>query len=465
METLHMRRMMLPIAATLVFAVSLCADPPVLLKPGERYFRIDGKQTFLLGRNPTGWKVEQFAPLFQWAADSGETLMRIHLTNGMPPDAPAGEVDEDWAKRWETVFDMAAERGLYVLPVMGVWGKWNDGSRQKRWHSWHKNRYNAALGGPAKRPIELYGDTECRRLWLQWLQTLVKRWQGRSCIVGWEVFSELDLVTGSSESAAVEFVSKASAVVRAADPRSRPVTASLAGIREWPELFASPALDIIQVHPYANHPKFNGNLDEMILRTVRARVARYKKPVLIGECGLDSRPPAGTPTASPHAHVGVRNAIWASAVSGAMAGRMLWWEDGCDRYGKLDLRTRYKDVGAPVARFVAGTDFSGFRLTDTITTDRLLGGAIGNRQEILAWLRDARCVAPDWPVRGVEGQLVALIVPGARPGWSVTFHDTATGDPIGTAPARVEGETVLVTLPAFSGSIAFKACSGMPGRE
>ncbi|MEW6360161.1 MAG: hypothetical protein AB1696_27755 [Planctomycetota bacterium] len=426
------------------------------LRCGEFYFRIGGRPSFILGRNPTGWKVEQFGPLFEWAAGSGETLMRIHLTNGMPANAPPGEVDEDWAQRWERVFDMAAASGLRVLPVFGVWADWNDGGRGEPWHSWHKNRYNASLGGPAKSPADLFRDTECRRLWLQWLRKMVGRWQGRAHILGWEVFSELDLVTGSTEDAAVGFVAEAAKVVRAADAQGRPVTASLSGIGEWPRLFASNALNFLQVHPYANHPRFKGDLAGMIVETVRARRKRYGKPVLIGECGLDSGSPPGTLTVSSRAHIGIGHAIWASVVSGAMAGRMLWWEDGYDLYSKLDLRTKYKNASAPVATFVKGVDFTGFEPVDVKTSPEINGAAIGNNRVVLGWFRDVECAPPNWPERPVAGQRVVLPALGRSGNGNISFHDTTTGQIIAKQAVRADEGKIAIILPMFQDSIAFK---------
>jgi len=239
--------------------------------PGEPYFRVGGRQAFVFGRNPTGWRVEQFGPLLQWAGESGERIVRIHLTSGMAPKGPAGAVDEAWAAKWERVFDQAAERGVYVLPVFSAWARWNDGSGGHRWHFWNRNPYNAARGGPARGPSDLLADTPTRRLWLAWMGALVRRWRGRPNLVGWEVFSELDLVTGATEEAGVRFMQRAAAVVRAADPSGRPVTASLSGIREWPGLFADPSIDLVQVHPYADHPQYRGQLDRMIIESVRAR--------------------------------------------------------------------------------------------------------------------------------------------------------------------------------------------------
>ena len=428
----------------------------VSLESGDFYFRLDGRQTFLLGRNPTGWQEAQFEPLLQWAGESGERFVRIQVTSGFKHSAPAGEVDEEWAARWDRVLDMAAENGLYVLPVLGVWADWNDGSKGERPHFWDRNDFNAALGGPAGSPAELLQETPCRKLWLQWLAKLVKRWQGRPNILGWEIFSELNLITGASEAAVVEFVERAADTIRAADSRGRPITASLAFMRDWPTLYGSDSLDFLQVHPYASHPRYRGNLDTMIVEWVRRLRGRYGKPVLIGESGLDARGIRDTLVVAPRAHIGIRHAIWASMVSGAMNGRMLWWEDGYDQYSRLDVRTRYKHASAPVARFVEGVDFAGFGPIQATPTGGITGAALGHERLVLGWFRDVQCAPPDWPVRPVEDEAVVLAVPGSEREWRVQFFDTDSSEALATRTVRREGAGVRVPMPPFESSVAFK---------
>lgn len=428
------------------------ADPTqVSFRPGEFHFRLGGRQAFLLGRNPTGWEVQQFAPLLQWAGGAGERMVRLHLTAGMVPSSPAGEVDEQWARSWERVFDMAAENGLCVLPVFAVWADWNDGSQGEHWHYWHRNPYNAAQGGPGRAPAELFEASECQELFLKWLAKLVTRWQARGNIMAWEVFSELDLVTGSSEARAVEFVERTAAVVRNADARHRPITVSLSGLHDWPRLWQSNAVDLVQVHPYS------ADLDQAVISSVRRHLERYGKPVLIGECGLSAAPPdPDSLTMAARASVGIRHAIWASAVSGAMNGRMLWWEDGYDQYHQLDLRTRYRDACTPVARFLEGVEFEGFRPLEATISPGLKGAAIGNERCVLGWFRDASCTPPEWAVRPVRGASVSIETAGKAQGWRVEFHETTLGHPLSAAAVSAREGKVTVALPPFEGSIAIK---------
>jgi len=418
---------------------------------GEHYFRLGGRQTFLLGRNPTGWEVQQFVPLLEWARGAGERMVRVHLTAGMAPSGPPGEVDEQWARRWERVFDIAAENGLYVLPVFAVWADWNDGTQGEHWHHWHRNPYNAAQGGPATRPTDLLEDSACRALFLEWVGRLVGRWQQRANIMAWEVFSELDLLTGASEAQALGFVERVAAVMRGADARGRPITASLSEGHDWPKLWQSDGVDLVQVHPY------DAELDDAVISTVRRRLVQYGKPVLIGECGLSALAPGqGSPTMAARACVGIRHAIWASVVSGAMNGRMLWWEDGYDRYEHVELSTRYKDVCLPVARFLEGVDFQGFGPLEVILSAELRGAAIGNERCALAWFRDASCIPPDWPVLPVRGASVSIEMPGKAQDWRVEFYETTLGQPLSATTVTRRNGKVTVALPTLDGSTALK---------
>lgn len=160
------------------------------------------------------------------------------------------------------------------------------------------------------------------------------------------------------------------------------------------------------VHPYAAHP-FGGNLDELILNSVRERLQTCRKPVLIGECGLDWAPPRGTLDVASRAEVGIRHAIWASVVSGAMSGRMLWWQDGWDQFEKADVCRHYEQAAAPVAAFVKGIDFTDFAPVGC-EAPGLKGAVLGNDHRLIGWFRDARCVPLQWALREVSGQEVTL---------------------------------------------------------
>jgi len=241
-------------------------------------------------------------------------------------------------------------------------------------------------------------------------------------------------------------------VVRAADSAHRPTTISQAGVNAWPKLLGSDAVQIVQVHPYAAHP-YGGNLDELILNSVRERLRTYRKPVLIGECGLDWAPPRGTLDVAPRAEVGIRHAIWASVVSGAMSGRMLWWQDGWDQFEKADVCRHYEQAAATASAFVKGMDFTDFAPV-VCEAPGLVGAMLGNDLRLIGWFRDARCVPPQWTLREVSGR--ELTLSGHTGTWKVEFVDTASGKLISTRTLKAKKNQLKIPLPTFEGAIALR---------
>jgi hypothetical protein len=428
--------------------------PLLELRAGEKFFRADGKPVFLLGRNPIGVNPDFFRDQFKQMSAAGERFVRIHFTY-MPPGEKAGEVHPNMLQFWDAVLDAAEKEKLGVLPVLGVWADWNDGSNKETWHTWDRNPFNAALGGPARNPAELLqDDSVCQRLWLKRQKLLVDRWKGRKCVVGWEIFSEIDLLTGTNEKKAIAFAQKAATQIRAADVARRPVTISQAGTNEWPGLLGSDAVDLVQVHPYGDAAR--GELDTYLLTVVRARLRKYGKPVLIGECGLDSAPPRGTLDVALRAEIGIRHAIWASVVSGAVSGRMLWWQDGYDQFEKADLHPHYQKAAAAAAAFVQGIDYAGFVPIESRASEGIRGATLGDTKRlVLGFYRDARCAPPRWPEEPLAGQSVT--VPVANGTWRIELVGTSTVEVIEKREVIVNDRVLRIAFPELRGSIAFRA--------
>ena len=292
------------------------------------------------------------------------------------------------------------------------------------------------------------------------MKTLIERWHGQKNIIAWEIFSEVNMVPGTTEPQAIDFVNRATSLIHDADPFHRPVTASLADFGEWSRFYRNDAIDFINIHPYP----LSGKLDTTIITEVHSLLAKYRKPVLIGESGLsfetpDSHPP--TLTTADRADIGIKHAIWAAVVSGAMNGRSLWWEDGVAIYFpalNLPFIQKYARADLPASNFVRDVDFSRFQPLTSTSSSGVWGAAVGNEKTVLGWYRDANCEPPNWNLRPVlSKQAVTLTVPGSAANWKIDFYNTKTGtDIVSSTRGTRKDNKVTLTLPDFIDDITFK---------
>lgn len=434
--------------------VTAISFPSLTLKPGDFYFSVDGRTSFIFSRNIAGYQQVHYDTFLDWSKAGGSKFARIQLDSLGMGYTMTGEVDPTWAHQWELIFDKAQADGIYILPVFSGWFDWNAGSG---YSTWAKNPLNQANGGPVKTPGELFQKgSATQTLWMQWMQTLVKRWQDRKNILGWEIFSEVNLASGTTEVTGIDFVNTASALIRAADP-TRPVTASLADTGTWPNFYKNTAIDFINTHPYPP----SAQLDRTILSQVRTDLSTYKRPVLIGESGLNADSPDKYP---PNAEIGVRHAIWAAVVSGAMNGRALYWEDSFGIYFPnlgIPWMQKFETEELPAANFVNGVDFSGFQPLTSSTSSGIWGAAVGNEKMVLGWYRDATSEPPNWSMLAVVSkQTVTIAVPGTAAAWQVDFYDTKTGTKVTSSAAVTRtGNTIVIPLPDFQDEVAFKLYS------
>jgi hypothetical protein len=432
--------------------------PKIVLNEGDSYFSIDGRQGYIFMRNLAGNEPSQYLQQLDLTTLGGSKLVRLQLDSFGMGYSNTGQLDEAWAKKCEAIFDMAASRGIYVMPVFSAWYDWNDG---KGYSTWVANPINAINGGRAITSRELFSpNSPSQIIWLGWMKTLIDRWQNRENIIAWEIFSEINMVPGSTETEGTEFIKDAALIIRTADSSHRPITASLADFGDWSKFYRSDAIDFISIHPYP----VSGKLDSAIITETRSMMEKYNKPVLIGESGLSFETPDTKPatlTTADRADIGIKHAIWAAVVSGAMNGRSLWWEDGVAIYFpnlNLPFIIKYAEAELPAANFVKDIDFTNFQPLYSTTDPGLMGAAIGNEKLVLGWYRDAASEPPDWKeTPNLSNQKITLTLPAVASTWTVDFYDTKTGKDItSSAIVNQKGKKVTITLPDFSGDIAFK---------
>jgi Cellulase (glycosyl hydrolase family 5) len=430
--------------------------PWLTLPAGSPYFEAGGRRAPVVMRNVSAANAADFTPLFSAARANGTTLVRLQLTQGLGYDTlgidSGGGVLPAFAGAWDSVLDQAAQQNLAVVVVFAIWGDWNDGTPDQGWVHFTANPLNQVLGGPAATPADLFSDTPTQRDWLAWVSALVTRWSGRANVVAWESFSELDLASGSTETNATAFASRAAATIRAADPLGRPVFASTSDLpllsgQPWTTFWASDGVDLASLHVYAS------DLDRAIIDRTQAARALTDKPIFVGESGLDAAAPDGTTlTTSTAAPIGLQSAIWAELVAGSATARALYWEDGYAAYypqSGLPLVTARNDLERGAADWLADKDYRGLVSLGLTAATPLVGATVGAADRVLGWARNPGLLAPSWDVPPLDPLPIGVTLPaGSADGpWAVTL----------TSPD--DGSTSQVAGAAHSGTLTFSAVS------
>ncbi len=217
-------------------------------------------------------------------------------------------------------------------------------------------------GGPVEDPLELFQAGSDNPGTLAGMDGDPGRTLARAARISLPGRSFRRSIVGTAlEADGIDFINTAASRIRAVDP-GRLITASRCESGTWPKFYAQADIDFVQVHPYP----VNGQLDRNILNLVRQVQSTYHKPVLIGESGLHFVRPdfeEGKMTVAENAERGVRHAIWAGIVSGAMNGRALWWEDSFGIYFpelSMGWLKQYSTMELPAVHFVQDVDFTGF---------------------------------------------------------------------------------------------------------
>jgi hypothetical protein len=251
-----------------------------------------------------------------------------------------GRYDLAGAWRIDTVLERAEATGLYLMFCLESFNS----LRIRQSHAmWDRNPYNAANGGPLRRPEQFFTDARARRLFLRKLRYMVARWGYSTHLLAWEFWNEVDLIETYRPTEVREWHIAMSHALRDLDPWDHLQTTSFATPHGEPSIDSLQEIDFVQTHHYGSRD-MAADLPEYCRRKIR----EYGKPHFIGEFGADAGGPRDDddPTGI-HLH----NGLWSSVMSLASGAAMLWWWDSY-----IDPKNLYPHFGA-LARFLKGVDW------------------------------------------------------------------------------------------------------------
>ena len=418
----------------------------------------DGSSFFAIGEN-TGWYDQRgtfaYDSWYSRLAEQGANFSRLWMPSwafGIEwNDTGLGDYRRRLDRAWQLdrVIEEGERRGIYTMLSL-----LNHGAFSRAFNSeWASNPYNAANGGPLAAPGDQFTDATTKTLLKRRLRYVVARWGYSTHVHSWELWNEADLAGRATAADSAVWHREMAGYLRSIDPARHLVTTSFAFSRSHP-VWAEAGLDYTQVHNYSNIIPGAGIASNMAT-WLPEQNRTYKRPVLFGEYGVDSRGPAETFAADPTG-IGFHDGLWAGALSSSFGTGMTWW---WDNYIDVEPDRFYPMFGA-VARFVDGIHWSRERLapaplTATSPSRPLFVTGMQGPELVVLWLKND---AHQWdhPDAGMVSDATVSLTLSAG-SWCGAWWDTAMGIPGDLVQFTAGATPVVLGAPPFSGDVALRA--------
>lgn len=359
-----------------------------------------------------------------------------------------GRYNLENAWRLDQLLDLAHRLGMRINLVLNNHGQASTNSDAE----WTSNPYNRVRGGKLTDaatfftdPYALTGQERLRRY-------LVARYADHPAVLGWKLWSEVNLTAGRGQSVRT-WHETAAASFKALDTYGHPVTTHWCGDYNLVDrtIAAQPGLDYICIDAYHDRDRL---LADLLWRSTmdpvpRRGLAQFNKPVLTTEFG-------GNWDACPEPQMIAEHASgpFAGLVSGHAGSPMLWWFEWLDQG---DHFTPYRAISA----FIAGEDLRGGGARSIVLGATSDAGTLWCR----AWSRPGRMLGylldQDWGRRGRDAVTHAMA--GIEIGSSIAagqmtveWWDADAGAWHKTVPLDHPGGPLRLQPPAFQRHIGFK---------
>ena len=339
---------------------------------------------------------KSYEAYFKRFAAAGGNAVEIWLSNwnlamewrgDWPEFRGLGRYSQARAARLDSILDLAYTHGIRVNFVIR-----NHGQASARTNTeWKDSPFNLKNGGVIKDAKEFFTDPEALKKQQYLHRYMVGRFADHPAILGWKLFSEVNLTAGRGESL-VEWHRQTASFIADLDVYNHPISSHWSGDYRTPnrKIVALDELTYTCIDAYHGRRKKNKNKGRNIVDLMwdstqspapKRGLMQFGKPVLVTEYG-------GSHIAAPPPQLLAEHisAPWASLVAGHAGSPMLWWFEWVDQN---DLWGPYHAL----AQFTKGEDLRG---ADT-KADKLLSsfdktwaGTWGNGQRRLGYVVNRR---------------------------------------------------------------------------
>jgi len=425
-------------------------------------FEYDSKEAFRgIGLNVC-W-ASDYEYYFKKMHDVGINVTRIWLCPWNLPfewtETGIGRYDLNSARRLDRILELAKKYKIYVILCIDYHGIAPEEIGYFKEDEWLVNPYNEINGGPCSNEASLFTNYVAREYFKKKYKYIVSRYGYSNNILAWELINEGDLMAGTSP-AENRWLTEMAEYIKSVDVHHHLVSSSSTRmyVEKVVDAFKSSAFDFAMFHDY-NILDIAPHIKDLI----NATTEYYRKPVVIGEFGVEFRGGDRTYRLDPHA-IGLHNGIWAGLFSETPVIPMSWWWDSyIDKY---DLWKEY----ASLSRFADSISFNAKHLVfktlkagnlDTLPAQQApcLVRCIYDGPDCALWLKNIDYV---WS-QIAEGQMpkatgsFTQIVPELLPGrYMVIWYDPESGNFFQkTSEAIVRENGILkLTVPSLSKDLA-----------
>jgi len=418
-----------------------------------RYFEFStGQPFFPIGHNicwvDSKLKTFDYDRYFRKMAAAKENFTRVWMASwSLELEGPRLDdyrLDNAW--RLDHVLRFARLYGIYAKLCFD---NFYDFSQKRHGPYW------AGHGGMCHIPTDFFTDKKAREHYRRRLRYIAARWGHCTQIMAWEFWNEMDYarsdkgrVLSRREPWMLTWTTEMAAELRRLDPFGHLVTNTLAAYTDWPEFWALPAIDFVQLHSYIYDDWEPSPLQHDAAALVLDQATDFEhfdKPFLVAEFGFHGS--GGTNRLNKLDKLGIHlhNALWASCLSGAAGAPMLWWWD--NYIEPNDLYYHYRALG----RFLAGVEWPAHpwvAVRDDAGDNLRIVGLRTDTQALL-WFQDRRNT---WSRRLKEEQppqlleRFTIVLPLAAGRYRITWFDTYNGNIITQTAAEAQPGGLELTL-------------------
>jgi hypothetical protein len=377
-------------------------------------------------------------------------------------DTGLGDYSKRLGNAWalDQVFELGAKYDVSIDLVLLNHGAFSESTNPE----WFGSPYNIENGGPLKSPSEFATNATAKKFWERRLRYIAARYSASPSLFTWEWWNEVNF-TPISEPDLTTWMNSSKKALYTWDPYKHMTTtswSSAASVRDW-----SP-VDFVSTHVYDSSDPIKSlrNQYEAISKAVP------DKPILVAEMG------SGTTSEDPFSDpfgLHLHNSQWAGLFVGFGAPASYWWWDNYVDPLKL------WSISLGLKKLITGTDPVNMTPEEILGPTRTTALLLKSPNITLGWIRHndyqlsakaslllqaaITALKTKKPIQTKFSDPIvkaeAIKIPVAVAGnYVIRFMETKSGKAISTVKVTTVNTTLKVTVPKFTGDIAFRVEKG-----